>query len=81
MNAFLAEGIRQRPQHAVAGPSATVWEIGITNPASAPDYCSPVVAWLMTPDETGRVEQLRLVHPRPEPIPRPDLRHGHAHDD
>ncbi|MFD5511569.1 RNA polymerase sigma factor [Streptomyces sp. NPDC127051] len=58
-------GVRQRLVHAVAGRSLAVWEMDIINPADDPEHCPPAVAWLMTLDDTGRVQDLRLAHSRP----------------
>ncbi|WP_431961274.1 RNA polymerase sigma factor [Actinacidiphila sp. bgisy160] len=69
MDCDLTAGVRQRLAHAVAGRSLTVWEMDIANPPDNPDHCPPAVAWLMTHDPAGRVERLRLHHPRPVPIP------------
>ncbi|MDX3098079.1 sigma-70 family RNA polymerase sigma factor [Streptomyces sp. ME19-03-3] len=69
MDCDLTAGVRQRLVHAVAGRSLTVWEMDIVNPPDNPDHCPPSVAWLMTHDAAGRVEGLRLHHPRPVPIP------------
>lgn len=69
MDCDLADGVRQRLAHAVAGQSLAVWEMDIVNPPDNPDHCPPTVAWLMTHDAAGRVEHLRLHHPRPVPIP------------
>ena len=64
MDADLAAGVRQRPVNVVAGRSLAVWEMEISNPADDPAHCPPAVAWIMT-ISGGRVEQLRLFHPRP----------------
>ncbi|MBK3579465.1 sigma-70 family RNA polymerase sigma factor [Streptomyces sp. MBT65] len=69
MERDLEAGVRQHLAHAVAGASLVVWEMDITNPADDPDHCPPSVAWLMSLDGAGRVHRLRLVHPRPVPVP------------
>ncbi|MDX2642256.1 sigma-70 family RNA polymerase sigma factor [Streptomyces sp. PA03-1a] len=69
MDSDLTAGVRQRLVHAVAGRSLTVWEMDIVNPPDNPGHCPPAVAWLMTHDATGRVDGLRLHHPRPVPVP------------
>ncbi|WP_327247941.1 RNA polymerase sigma factor [Streptomyces sp. NBC_01320] len=65
MDNDVEEGVRQRLIHAVAGRSLTVWEMDIINPADNPEHCPPGVAWLMTLDDAGRVQHLRLAHSRP----------------
>lgn len=69
MECDLEAGVRQHLAHAVAGASLVVWEMDITNPDDDPDHCPPAVAWLMSLDDAGRVHRLRLVHPRPVPVP------------
>ncbi|WP_405846028.1 RNA polymerase sigma factor [Streptomyces sp. NBC_01518] len=70
MECDLEAGVRQHLAHAVAGRSLVVWEMDISNPDDDPDHCPPAVAWLMSLDGAGRVHRLRLVHPRPVPIPQ-----------
>ncbi|MEV8541852.1 sigma-70 family RNA polymerase sigma factor [Streptomyces sp. NPDC051572] len=70
MECDLEAGVRQHLAHAVAGRSLVVWEMDISNPDDDPDHCPPAVAWLMSLDGAGRVHRLRLVHPRPVPVPR-----------
>jgi RNA polymerase sigma factor (sigma-70 family) len=69
MECDLEAGVRQHLAHAVAGRSLVVWEMDISNPDDNPEHCPPAVAWLMSLDGAGRVHRLRLVHPRPVPIP------------
>ncbi|MEV0481548.1 sigma-70 family RNA polymerase sigma factor [Streptomyces sp. NPDC050508] len=69
MECDLEAGVRQHLVHAVAGRSLVVWEMDITNPDDDPEHCPPAVAWLMSLDGAGRVHRLRLVHPRPVPVP------------
>jgi len=63
MDADLAAGVRQKPVNVVAAQSLAVWEMDLVNPADDPGHCPPAVAWIMTLG-SGRVEQLRLFHPR-----------------
>jgi RNA polymerase sigma-70 factor (ECF subfamily) len=69
MECDLEAGVRQHLAHAVAGRSLVVWEMDISNPDDDPEHCPPAVAWLMSLDGAGRVHRLRLVHPRPVPVP------------
>lgn len=70
MEGDLADGVRQRPVHIVAGRSLAVWEMDLISPADHPEHCPPAVAWVLTLDGTGRVQRLRLHHSRPLPAER-----------
>ncbi|MEV5148605.1 RNA polymerase sigma factor [Streptomyces sp. NPDC052727] len=65
MECDLADGVRQRPDHIVAGRSLAVWEMELISPPDDPEHCPPAVAWLLTLDEGGRVRRVRLHHSRP----------------
>jgi RNA polymerase sigma-70 factor (ECF subfamily) len=65
MEGDLADGVRQRPVHIVASRSLAVWEMDLINPADKPDHCPPAVAWVLTLDDAGRVQRLRLHHAEP----------------
>jgi RNA polymerase sigma-70 factor (ECF subfamily) len=70
MEGDLADGVRQRPVHIVAGRSLAVWEMDLISPADNPEHCPPSVAWVLTLDDAGRVQRLRLHHAQPLPAER-----------
>jgi RNA polymerase sigma-70 factor (ECF subfamily) len=64
MDCDLAAGVRQRPANVTAGRSLAVWEMDISSPPDDPGHCPPSAAWVLELDG-GKVERLRLFHPRP----------------
>ncbi|MEU8379987.1 sigma-70 family RNA polymerase sigma factor [Streptosporangium sp. NPDC048865] len=64
MEGDLEAGVRQHLAHVVASRDIAIWEMDIANPAENPEHCPPAVTWLMSLDG-GRVDRLRLYHPRP----------------
>jgi RNA polymerase sigma factor (sigma-70 family) len=64
MDADISAGVHQRLVSTVASRDVTIWEMGITNPPEDPAHCPPEVTWLLT-HRSGRIQRLRLFHPRP----------------
>ncbi|MFC7388441.1 RNA polymerase sigma factor [Sphaerisporangium rhizosphaerae] len=69
METDLAHGVRQRIANVVAGRDLTIWEADLISPPDDPAHCPPGVVWLHVL-RGGRVQRLRLFHPRPaDPTP------------
>lgn len=54
----LADGVRQRLRHVVAGPDVLIWETDLLSPG----HCPPGAVWLQTLRQ-GRVHRMTLFHP------------------
>ncbi|MEV6287243.1 sigma-70 family RNA polymerase sigma factor [Kribbella sp. NPDC051770] len=64
MESDLTAGVRQRVRHVVASRDLAIWEMDLLNSPDNPDHCPPAVTWLMSL-QGGRVQELRLFHPKP----------------
>ncbi|MEV4756114.1 sigma-70 family RNA polymerase sigma factor [Micromonospora sp. NPDC049559] len=64
MERDLSHGVRQRITNVVASGDVMIWEADLISPPDDPEHCPPAVLWLHRL-HAGRVQQLRLFHPRP----------------
>jgi RNA polymerase sigma factor (sigma-70 family) len=64
MNLDLSQGVRQRLTDVVASRDLSIWEADLISPPDDPTHCPPAVVWLHVLRE-GRVQRVRLFHPRP----------------
>ncbi|MGH2369756.1 MAG: RNA polymerase sigma factor, partial [Chloroflexota bacterium] len=67
MDSDLEAGVHQRPVNVIASRDVTIVEADLLSPPDDPDHCPPGVVWLEVLRD-GRVERLRLFHPRPSPV-------------
>ena len=64
MDRDLSAGVRHRIANAVVGRDVVIWESDLINPPEDPFHCPPGVVWALFLVD-GRVDRIRLFHPRP----------------
>lgn len=64
MDGDLSAGVRHRVANAVVGSDVVIWESDLISPPEDPLHCPPAVVWVLSLDH-GRVDRIRLFHPRP----------------
>jgi RNA polymerase sigma-70 factor (ECF subfamily) len=68
MDLDLNDGVRQRLVNVAASRDLVIWEAELISPPERPQHCPPAVIWLHRLRQ-GRVQQVRLFHPRERPAP------------
>jgi RNA polymerase sigma-70 factor, ECF subfamily len=62
----LSDGVSHRLVNVVASRETVIWEAELISPADDPSHCPPGVLWVQSFMD-GRVSNIRLFHPEPDP--------------